>query len=126
ETREESLFSFLSGSGNFKELNFKTDIERIKYFYSTKGYLQVNVAVPEVTVSEDKKWVFITVKINEGPKFDVRDVYFQGELLFTEDELREKTKLKAGEIYSEELLRKDIQSLTESYQDLGYAFANVI
>ncbi len=126
ETREESLFSFLSGSGNFKELNFKTDIERIKYFYSTKGYLQVNVAVPEVTVSEDKKWVFITVKIKEGPKFDVRDVYFQGELLFTEDELREKTKLRAGEVYSEELLRKDIQALTESYQDLGYAFANVI
>ncbi|MFG1482869.1 outer membrane protein assembly factor BamA [Halobacteriovorax sp. HFRX-2_2] len=126
ETREESLFSFLSGSGNFKELNFKTDIERIKYFYSTKGYLQVNVAVPEVTVSEDKKWVFITVKIKEGPKFDVRDVYFQGELLFTEDELREKTKLKAGEVYSEELLRRDIQTLTESYQDLGYAFANVI
>lgn len=126
ETREESLFSFLSGSGNFKELNFKTDIERLKYFYSTKGYLQVNVAVPEVTVSEDKKWVFITVKIKEGPKFDVRDIYFQGELLFTEEELLEKTELKAGEVYSEELLRKDIQRLTESYQDLGYAFANVI
>ena len=43
ETREEGLFSFMSGSGNFKEFNFQTDIERIKYFYKTKGYLQVNV-----------------------------------------------------------------------------------
>ena len=37
------LFSFMTGSGNFKEFNFQTDVERIKYFYKTKGYLQVNL-----------------------------------------------------------------------------------
>lgn len=126
ETREEGLFSFMSGSGNFKEFNFQTDIERIKYFYKTKGYLQVNVGTPEITVSEDKKWVFITLKINEGPQFTVNDIYFQGEVLFPEKELLEKVQLVAGNIYSEELLRQDIQTLTEMYQDEGYAFANVL
>lgn len=126
ETREESLFSFMSGSGNFKEFSFRTDIERIKYFYSTKGYLQVNVGAPDVTVSEDKKWVFVTVKVNEGPKFNVRDVSFQGEVLFTDKELNEKLTLKSGDVYSEQLLRQDIQKLTELYQDEGYAFANVL
>ena len=66
ETREEGLFSFMSGAGNFKEFNFQTDIERIKYFYKIKGHLQVNVAVPEITISEDRKWVFITIRIHEG------------------------------------------------------------
>jgi len=37
QTREESYFSFLSGSGNFKEINFQTDIERLKYYYKTRG-----------------------------------------------------------------------------------------
>ncbi len=126
ETREESLFSFMSGSGNFKEMGFKTDIERMKYFYRTKGYLRVNVGTPDVTVSEDKKWVFITVKVNEGPKFSVRDITFKGEVLYSHDELMEKVKLKPEDTYSEELLRKDIQKLTETYQDEGYAFANVL
>ncbi len=126
ETREEGLFSFMSEAGNFKEFNFQTDIERIKYFYKTKGYLQVNVGSPQITVSEDKKWVFITLKITEGPKFSINSITFNGEVLFPDPELREKISLKEGDTYSEEALRKDIQLLTELYQDEGYAFANVL
>lgn len=126
ETREEGLFSFMSDSGNFKEFNFQTDIERLKYFYKTKGYLQVNVGTPEITVSEDKKWVFITMKVNEGPQFTVNNIFFQGEVLFPDSEIREKVQLSPENIYSEELLRQDIQTLTEMYQDEGYAFANVL
>lgn len=126
ETREENLFSFMSNSGNFKEFNFQTDIERLKYFYKTKGFLQINVGTPEVTVSEDKKWVFITVKLTEGPQFTVNEITFQGEMLFPESDLYSKIALKKGVTYSEEDLRKDIQLLTEMYQDEGYAFANVL
>jgi outer membrane protein insertion porin family len=126
QTREESYFSFLSGSGNFKEMNFQTDVERLKYFYKTRGYLQINVQNPEVTASEDKKWIFITVRMTEGPQFSVNNISFNGELLFTEAEMMEKLKLKTGDIYNEENLRLDIQTLTEMYQDKGYAFANVL
>lgn len=126
QTQEDSLFSFMSGSGNFKEINFQNDIERLKYFYRMKGYLQINIGTPEITVSEDKKWVFITMKLTEGPQFTVNKVSFQGEVLFPENELKEKMILKESETYSEESLRKDIQLLTEMYQDEGYAFANVI
>lgn len=126
QTQEDSLFSGLSGSGNFKEINFQNDIERLKYFYHMKGYLQINIGTPEITVSEDKKWVFITMKLIEGPQFSINKITFQGEMLFPEGELREKLILKENETYSEDSLRKDIQLLTEMYQDEGYAFANVI
>ncbi len=126
QTREEGVFSFMSGSGNFKEFNFQNDVELLKYFYQTKGYLQVNIGSPEITISEDRKWVFITMKVNEGPLFKVNSISFQGELLFSDEELLKKVKLKTGENYSEALLRQDIQGLTEMYQDEGYAFANVL
>lgn len=126
QTSEESLFSFMSGSGSFKEFNFQADIERLKYLYKTRGYLQVNIGNPVITVSEDKRWIFITIQINEGPKYSINEIYFNGELLFTESELRKKLTLIKEDIYSEEKLRKDIQSLTEMYQDKGYAFANVL
>lgn len=126
QTREETLFSGLSGAGNFKEFDFQTDIERLRYFYQTKGYLQVNLGTPEITVTEDRRWIFITLRVNEGPMFTVNSVSFQGELLFPESELRDTIGLKAGDTYSEELLRQDIERLTEKYQDEGYAFANVL
>ena len=62
----------------------------------------------------------------EGPQFTINNISFVGELLFPEPELLEKMTLKESETYSEESLRKDIQLLTEMYQDEGYAFANVI
>ena len=126
ETREDSFFGGMSGAGSYKEFNFQTDIERIKYFYKTKGYLQVNVGNPEVTISEDRRWIFITVKINEGPEFKINSVLFYGDSMFSDDQLREMTKLREGDIYSEEKLRIDIKNLTEAYQDKGYAFANVL
>jgi len=126
ETREEGLFSFMSNSGNFKEINFDTDVERIKLFYKSKGYLQVNLGSPQITVSEDKKWVFITIKVNEGPQYTINEINFQGEVLFPENELKEKITLKKDNIYSEMDFRRDVQLLTEMYQDKGYAFANVL
>lgn len=126
QTREESYFSAMSGSGNFKETDFQIDIERLKHLYKTKGYLQVNISNPIVTVSDDKKWIFVTIQITEGPQFSVNNIFFNGELLFTEKEMNEKIKLKSEDIYNEENLRLDIQTLTEMYQDKGYAFANVL
>ena len=126
ETREDSFFSGMSGAGSYKEFNFQTDIERVKYFYKTKGYLQVNIGNPEVTISEDRRWIFITVKINEGPEFKINSVLFFGDSMFSDDQLREMTQLNEGDIYSEEKLRTDIKKLTEAYQDKGYAFANVL
>ncbi|MCB9091270.1 MAG: outer membrane protein assembly factor BamA [Halobacteriovoraceae bacterium] len=125
-TREDSTMSGMSEAGSFKEFNFQADIERLSYYYRTKGYLQVNVGSPVITVSEDKRWIFITLNITEGPQYEVKDINFSGDLLYTEAELLEKVSLKSSETYSEEKLRKDIQNLTELYQDLGYAFVNVL
>ena len=126
ETKEQSVLSFLSGAGNFKEFNFQTDIERLKYFYKTQGHLQVNLGAPEITISEDRKWIFITVKINEGPRFEVNSVSFRNQTEFDDEELLPKIKMNTGSTYSEDKLRIDIQKLTELYQDEGYAFANVL
>jgi outer membrane protein insertion porin family len=125
-TKEEHLFSFMDGSGSFKELHFQADLETLKYFYRNKGYLQISIGTPEVTISEDKKWVFVTIRVNEGPQFTINEINYQGEVLFEDEVLKEKTSLKVGDTYSEEKLRRDIQKLTESYQDEGYAFANVL
>jgi len=125
-TREDALMASLSGAGSFREYYFQADQERLAYYYRTRGYLQVNIANPVVTVTDDKRWIFITLQVKEGPKFTVNEITFSGDLLFSDAQLMEKLKLLSEQTYNEEILRQDILQLTEMYQDEGYAFANVV
>lgn len=126
ETQEGGFFSFMSGSGSFKESSFKQDLQRLTYWYLDHGYVKFRYENPVVTVSEDKKWLFISVYVDEGDPYDMGDYEFGGDLLFEKSELRKSVTLENGERFQISKRNFDIQVLTEKYQDLGYAFVNVI
>ncbi len=126
ETREGGLFSFLSGSGSFKESSFKLDLQRLQYWYLEHGYVKFQFENPVVTVSEDKRDLFITIYVNEGEQYKMGRIDFAGDLLFTKEELYSELSLKSGDVFAITRRNMDIQRLTEKYQDLGYAFTNVI
>jgi len=126
ETKEGGLFSFFSSSGAFKESSFKTDLQRLTLFYLDNGYVKFKNDAPIVTISEDKRYMFITIKLEEGIAYKIGKTEFSGDLLFSREELGEAITMKTGETFSITTRNNDIQKLTEKYQDLGYAFANVI
>lgn len=125
-TKEEGFFSFLSGSGSFKQEAFDRDMQVIQYLYFNQGYVQVQVGKPEVTVTPDKKNIYIAVRIEEGDQFSVGSVDFAGDLLYTRDELYEAIKIDSAGIFSYETLQNDLRELQAKYGDLGYAYANII
>jgi outer membrane protein insertion porin family len=126
ETREGGFFSFVSSSGNFKESAFRQDLQRLTYWYLDHGYVKFRYENPIVTVSEDKRWLYISIFVEEGEQYTMGSLDFSGDLLFSKDELQSDATLKPGEVFSISKRNSDIQKLTEKYQDLGYAFVNVI
>ena len=126
ETREGGFLSFISSSGNFKESSFKQDLQRLTYFYLDHGYVHFRYENPVVTISDDKKWLFISIYVEEGDQFQMGSLDFSGDILFSRDELHDALTLKSNETFSISKRNADIQTLTEKYQDLGYAFVNVI
>ena len=88
------LPSFVSDAGVLKREELGNDVERIKEVLANKGYLNVQVGVPAVELSEDKKWFTVTYPINEGQPFTVSHVGFRGNTVFEDPELREKGKIK--------------------------------
>lgn len=126
ETKEGSFFSFLSSGGNFKDTSFKQDLQRLTYWYLDHGYVKFRYENPVVTVSEDKRWLYISVYVDEGEQYKMGGVDFGGDMLFPKEELKEELTLVEDEIFSISKRNTDIQRLTEKYQDLGYAFTNVI
>lgn len=125
-TQEGGFFSWATNSGNFKELDFKNDMQMLQVWYLNEGYVRFRHEPPIVTVSEDKRWVFITIKVEEGPLYHMGEVDFGGDLLFPKEELNEALSMKTGDVFSIIKRNKDIEALTEKYQDLGYANVNVI
>ncbi|MBI4925217.1 MAG: outer membrane protein assembly factor BamA [Bdellovibrio sp.] len=126
ETKEGGAFSFMTGSGNFKDSSFKMDLQRMTYWYLEHGFVKFRYENPVIAVSDDKKWLYITVYIDEGEPYNMGQLDFGGELLFTKEELDKDLVLRPGDVFGISKRNLDIQRLTEKYQDLGYAFTNVI
>lgn len=124
-TREGDWGSFLTSFGSFKEEAFQQDLQRITAYYYDKGYVQVKVKRPVVRLSRDKRFLFITIAIEEGPRFDVGEVDLQGDFIVPKEELRSKIKLTPDTEFSFGTMRSDMELIRNRYMDSGYAFVNI-
>lgn len=125
-TQEGSFFSFLSGSGSYKQDAFDRDVQMINFLYYNEGFVKVKVDRPQVYVTPDKKSIYISIRVEEGERYNVGRVDFSGDLLFSESELFESTEIEDQEVFKYETLQKDLSNLQAKYGDLGYAYANII
>ena len=101
------------------------DIETLKSFYLNRGYLEFQVESTQVSITPDKKDIYITININEGEKYAVSGVKLEGEMFGREEELKSLVQLKAGDVYSGEKLAESVKKISERMGNFGYAFANV-
>ena len=120
------LPSFLSDAGVLKREEMNNDVERIREVLLNKGFLNAQVGLPSVELSEDKKWFVVTYAVVEGEPFTVAEIGFRGNTVFEDPELRDKMKIKPGEIFQRQKIRDEISRLTDLYGSKGYAFAEVI
>lgn len=125
KTREGSVLSFLGKDGAFKRENLEYDSQVIQYLYLTRGYIQVKVDEPQVSLSQDMRYVRVTFRVHEGPQFRVGKVDISGDSVVPKKELLGKLALKTGDIFNYALVQKDSALLSARQKEFGYAFATV-
>lgn len=125
-TQEGGFFSFMGGSGSYKQDLFDRDLQILNFLYFNEGFVQVKIDRPQVYVTPDKDGIYITIRIDEGEQFNIGSIDFSGDLLFTSSELMSELGVKEGNLFVYETLQNDLRSLQAKYGDLGYAFANII
>ena len=126
QTKEGGWSSWISSKGTFKENMLRGDVEILSSHYLNNGYIQASVEEPQVFLTPDKRWIYITIRIEEGKKFWLGKIDFKGDILDSVEDLSKNVKLKEGDVFSRDRLRQDIVSLTDMYGDKGYAFANIV
>ncbi len=120
-----SIPSVFTDAGILKREALPDDVERIKEVYLNKGYLNIQVVLPVVELTEDKKWFTVTFPIVEGEPYTVGEVGFRGNTIFEEAELRTGMKITPGEIFQRAKIREELTRLTDFYGAKGYAFTDV-
>lgn len=100
------------------------DLETLRSFYLNNGYLEFSIDSTQVSITPDKKDIYITINITEGQKYTVSDVKLGGDMLLPEAELRRLIELKPGETFSREKLTESTKKITDRLGNEGYAFAN--
>jgi outer membrane protein insertion porin family len=123
-TKEGNYLSFITQDGTYREEMFQRDLAVIEAAYYDRGYLNVKVGKPSVSLSPDKKLIFIDIRIEEGDPFRISKVDFAGDLLFPKEQLFLQIYSRAGEYFSRAVIIHDDTALAEMYQDMGYAYAN--
>ena len=100
------------------------DLEALRSYYQNQGYLDFNVESTQVSITPDRKDIYITVNLSEGDKYTVSDVQIAGQTLVPREELEKLIQLKPGDVFSRQKLTATTKSITDRLGNEGYAFAN--
>ena len=100
------------------------DIDRLTAYYRTFGYFNARIG-RELQFNESGKWLTITFVVDEGERYQVRNVAVVGNQKFQTPELMSKLDLKPGDYFNLAKMNRDVGSLTDTYGGQGYIFADV-
>jgi outer membrane protein insertion porin family len=118
-------FTWYSKADQYSKQKLAGDIESLRSFYLNRGYLEMQIESTQVSITPDKKDIYITVNISEGAKFTIADIKLEGEMLGREKEFESLISLKPGDAYSGEKMTESTRKIAERMGVFGYAFANV-
>lgn len=117
--------SFINKNDQYSKQKLTGDLEAMRSLYMDNGYLEFNIDSTQVSITPDRKDIYITINITEGEKYTVSKAELSGNTLIPRIELEKLIKLKAGDTFSRKALTETSSKMGERLGVDGYAFANV-
>ncbi len=118
-------FSFFGDDDQYSEIQLHADLEALHSYYLDHLYNQSNMNSTQISISNDKKDIYITINLTEGDKYTISDINIVGNLIVPKAELLEKMTIRAGSVYSRKQVSKSREAILERIGDDGYSFANI-
>lgn len=120
-----TMWSGISGSGKYSKQELLGDLEKLRSYYLDRGYLHFSIDSTQVSITPDKRDVYISINVTEGEQYTVSEVKISGDLVVPEEDLRKLLSVKSGDIFSRRAIADSSNKLSERLGIDGYAFANV-
>lgn len=117
--------TWFTKNDQYSRQKLAADLETLRSHYLNRGFLEFAIESTQVSITPDKRDIYITININEGERYKVSEVKFAGNLVIPEPELAKMVSLKASDFFSREQLNESINRISDRLGNDGYAFANV-
>ncbi|MDD2223156.1 MAG: outer membrane protein assembly factor BamA [Pseudomonas sp.] len=125
ELKTKNWLSFFRNDDKYAREKLSGDLERLRSYYFDRGYINMDITSTQVSITPDKKHVYITVNVDEGEQFTIRDVKLAGELKVPEAEIRALLLSREGQVFSRKVMTTTSELITRRLGNDGYTFANV-
>ncbi len=117
--------SWYTKADRYARAKLNADIETLRSYYLSRGYLEVKVDSTQVAISPSKQDIAITINITEGERFVVSSIKIDGNYLGKDDEFKSLITVQPGEAYNAARVAQTTKAFTDYFGNFGYAFARV-
>lgn len=117
--------SWWNKDDQYSKQKLNADLETLRSFYLNQGYLEFNIDSTQVSISPDKKDIYITVNVTEGEKYTISEVKIAGETIVPDEEIQQLITIKKGDTFSREKITQSSKAISDRLSNDGYAFSNV-
>ena len=110
---------------NYQKQKLAGDLEVIKSYYLDRGYIRFQIEETQVSLTPNKKGVYVTVNLKEGEVYKVSDVKFIGDLLNHDAEIASLVPFSSGDVYAASDVAFTEQTIRKYFGRLGYAYPEI-
>ncbi len=125
ELKTSNWLSFFKNDDKYAREKLSGDLERLRSYYLDRGYINMDITSTQVSITPDKKHVYITVNVDEGEKYTIREVKLTGDLKVPQEEVEALLLVQQGQVFSRKLMTTTSELVTRRLGNEGYTFANV-
>jgi outer membrane protein insertion porin family len=122
--RPPNWISWYTKNDQYSRQKLSADLETLRSHYQDRGYIDFNVDSTQVSITPDKRDIYITVNVTEGERYTVGEVQLAGQMLVPKEELEKLVRIRPGDVYSRARVTETVKAITDRLGNEGYAFAN--
>ncbi|MCF8181292.1 MAG: outer membrane protein assembly factor BamA [Burkholderiaceae bacterium] len=117
--------SWYTKSDRYSRTKLNADLEALRSYYLSRGFLEFRIDSTQVAISPDKQDISIAINVTEGERFVVSAVKLEGNYLGKEDEFKALVKIGLGQPYNAETVAETSKAFADYFGKFGFAFARV-
>lgn len=120
-----SPLALWGSADEYSRTKLEGDLEAIRSHYLDRGFANFNIASSQVTITPDRKEIYVSINIDEGQRFEIGNVEISGDLPVAREELAALVVVKEGDVFSRKRVVESRTAIADRLAEAGYAFANI-
>ena len=125
ESKEHNWASWYRRDDQYSKEKLSGDLEKLNSWYLDRGYVDFSIDSTQVSISPDKRDMFITAGVTEGEQYKISEIKVTGDTILPQEDVERMVIQKSGDTFSRALLEFSSEAITNSLSNIGYAFAKV-